>query len=69
MSLGSIFKDLYDRITAKSRKDTLEHARNDGGTLGSTPAGYGGSFEPIHHDAPAGDQHEHVPPPGTTNAP
>ena len=35
MSLGSIFKDVFEKVAARRRKDALEHARNDG-VLGPT---------------------------------
>lgn len=69
MSLASIFKNVIDRIVARSRKEQLEHLRNDGGSLGSTPASSGGAFDPIKREAPAPRPGEQPPPPGDAGTP
>jgi hypothetical protein len=53
MSLASIFKDAFDKVAARRRKDALEHARSDG-VLGPTNQNAQGAFDPIKREAPQG---------------
>ena len=46
----------------KARAEALEHARSDGGTLGSTPQGDAGSFDPIERPAPEPESGDRVDP-------
>lgn len=68
MSLASIFKDAFDKVASRARKDALEHARTDG-VLGPTDQNAQGSFNPIKRTAPAGkNSPADTPPEGRTNA-
>ena len=69
MSLGSIFKDVFEKVAAGRRKDALEHARNDG-VLGPTNQNAQGSFDPIKRETPqSGGSPTDAPPSGETHAP
>lgn len=68
MSLGSIFRDAWDRFASKVRKDQVERLRSDGGTLGSTPASAGGAFEPVKRESAPDAHGDRVPPPGETSS-
>jgi hypothetical protein len=68
MSLASIFKDAFDKVAARRRKDALEHARSDG-LLGPTNQNAQGSFDPIKREAPQSGSPADAPSSGQTHAP
>jgi hypothetical protein len=47
MSVFSTFVDAFKKAVDRKRAADLETARSSGGTLGSTPAGNAGAFDPL----------------------